>query len=361
MQLPIFVPPRLNGESVAKYLEESIKANQYSNFGPLHTKLTHRLADYLGIDPENLILASNATVALEAAISTANEDFRQSVRQTAWRIPSWTFAATGQAALRAGVAFEFGDVTSDEGILTVEPGDQSIDNLGVIPFGGPIERMTNDGFRVVDAAASFDALAGSGRQFPSTSGVVVSLHATKVLSAGEGGLFFSTDRDWVSRVKSYLMFGFEGASRESVRTGTNGKMNEVSAAMALASMDAWHETRDRWAEVSATALRISEARGFETFGGLSHGLVSPYWMIKLDTPNQRERFEKHLQNAGVSSRRWWSGGLHKMPVFGKIQAPGGLDATEDWSSRYVGLPLFPDMTVSDLSFVSRTLNEFRAN
>ena len=60
--------------------------------------------------------------------------------------------------------------------------------MPVVPFGCPIDVAAWDRFRasteipvVIDAAAGFDALV------PGAVPAVVSLHATKVLGAGEGG------------------------------------------------------------------------------------------------------------------------------------------------------------------------------
>ena len=60
-----------------------------------------------------------------------------------------------------------------------------------------------------------------------------SLHATKGLATGEGGMVACTNAARIERIGQALNFGFSG-SRESRSPSTNGKMSEYHAAVGLA-------------------------------------------------------------------------------------------------------------------------------
>ena len=57
-------------KTLSGYLEQVNQSGWYTNFGPLHQKLTHRLEDYLGV--KNLLLVSNGTLALHVAYRALN-------------------------------------------------------------------------------------------------------------------------------------------------------------------------------------------------------------------------------------------------------------------------------------------------
>lgn len=58
-------PVKPDLKKLSSYLEQVNNIGWYTNFGPLHQKLTERLEEYLGI--KNLLLMSNGTLALQVA------------------------------------------------------------------------------------------------------------------------------------------------------------------------------------------------------------------------------------------------------------------------------------------------------
>ena len=69
---------------------------------------------------------------------------------------------------------------------------------------------------------------------------VFSFHATKFLNALEGGAVVTDDRAFAGKLRLMRNFGFAGYDNV-IYIGTNGKMNEASAAMGLTNLDSLHE------------------------------------------------------------------------------------------------------------------------
>jgi dTDP-4-amino-4,6-dideoxygalactose transaminase len=69
---------------------------------------------------------------------------------------------------------------------------------------------------------------------------VLSFHATKFISTGEGGAVATDDDDLAERMQLMKNFGFAGYDRV-ISIGTNGKMNELSAAMGLTHLESLEE------------------------------------------------------------------------------------------------------------------------
>src|SRR5262249_12257967 len=143
------------------------------------------------------------------------------------------------------------------------------------PFGAPLEVDAWQNFEertgiavVIDAAAGFDSAA------PSRIPLVVSLHATKILGAGEGGFISTADNRLLERARAACNFGFQG-SRNAVLPASNAKMSEYHAAVGLAALAQWVDTRRRHARIAEwyeEALRHLEGVSLQPRHG--HGWVT---------------------------------------------------------------------------------------
>ena len=240
------------------YLHEIDEARGYSNFGPQLTRFEQRLADRLAA-PTQVVTVTNATQALTLALQAIDLAPGGYVA-----MPAWTFVATAHAVIQAGLNPWFVDVDPVTWMLDPTSVEELALNLNievaaVIPvcaFGAMPDLERWLAFReatgvpvLIDAAAAFDTL--SDARLPA----VVSLHATKVLGAGEGGFLATVDPKLALRVKQLTSFGFDG-SRDSLIPATNAKLSEYAAAVGLAALDNWPGDRLRFMR-TAQQLRIA--------------------------------------------------------------------------------------------------------
>ena len=63
-----------------------------------------------------------------------------------------------------------------------------------------------------------------------------SFHATKFINSFEGGAVVTNDDDLARKMRLMKNFGFSGLDNV-IYIGTNGKLNEASAAMGLTSLE----------------------------------------------------------------------------------------------------------------------------
>jgi dTDP-4-amino-4,6-dideoxygalactose transaminase len=200
----------------------------------------------------------------------------------------------------------------------------------------------------VDAAAGFDTLQTSHIPF------VVSLHATKILGAGEGGFIATTDAALAERVRACCNFGFYG-SRNALLSALNAKMSEYHAAVALASLACWQETRQRHAEIMAGYRRaLAGLNDVSLQPGYGNGWVSSTTSVLLRSRSSTYVAERLLEK-GVETRPWWGDGCHGQPAF--RDCPSGiLPVTEELGRRVLGLPHFADMRDQDILAVVDALS-----
>lgn len=329
-RIPVMRPKLASNQAALPYLERMQRSGVYSNSGPLVRELENRYATLMGVSSAQVVAASNATAALTGAIAQSGA--------FTWSCPAWTFAATALAVRAGGKEVLFRDVQSGDWRMSIDsvPPDQGA--VVVVPFGspelGPLSRV--EGELVIDAAASlgsFPPLSALGDR----SSVVFSLHATKVLGCGEGGLAVFGDVDRADQLRRWLNFGF-GPDRESLYLGTNAKLSEVSAAYALAALDGWEEEKAEWEEAQRASIAVSRALGISR-GPHPESLRHPYWLAVFGGEGARATVERTLSAAGIGFRRWWPSVVPSMPAFSCLEQ-GPFPVASSLAESVLGLPMY---------------------
>lgn len=348
MSILLMQPKLPTYEELAPYFKKIDSSKMYSNFGPLNELLISRLAKYFEVDESEIHTVSNATQGLIGTIEILSEE-----SDSIWDIPSWTFAASAIALKQARAVGRFCDIDREWRVVPSEDSDRLID---VLPFGDSLREPTpplEKSLKIIDGAASFDALKGVGKLLDKNSFLVISMHATKLIAGGEGGIVISKNPFWADKFKSWTNYGFEG-SRISKNLGTNAKISEYTAAIALSSLDQWEEIRRRILENSKIAISISKDRGFSVNSSMNHGFATPYWVLDCKDSEHKMRVINELTKVSIPTRNWWESGCHEMPAFSKFER-NSLKETEKVASRTVGLPFHYFLKEQDFELIDAAL------
>ena len=349
LNVPVLVPSAPSAEDIFPLLKE-IDSNQwYSNNGPLNKRLISLFSLHTSIGEQNIATSANATLALEGAISTSH------LHEAKLELPSWTFAATAHAAVRSRFDISFVDIADD---WRSKPSSSANLLIDVLPFGDSMrtnEYPKNIESVVIDAAASFDNLNNINFTSKIPQAVIISLHSTKLIGAGEGAMFISNDPEWAKRFREWTSFGFDG-NRISQADGTNAKLSEYAAAVGIASFNHWQKIRNEYKNLVSWARTTSDSLGLETHPAMTRNLIGPYWIVKFPDRNIKLSVSHYLSDNNIQTRDWWESGCHKMPAFSKINFDN-LSNTDDLAARTLGLPfhLFMNNEVKD--YVARKLEE----
>lgn len=344
MSIDLMKPKLPTYEDLAPYIKAIDKNGFYANFGPLNDELISRLSNYFNLKPSNLHTVSNATQGINGAIQILNRYIGDD-EEKFWDLPSWTFAATPAALLQANAEGKFCDIDAE---WRINPSFQTNKIIDVLPFGDRLRSNpipSSYKYKIIDGAASFDALKNIGTTLDLDSVLVISMHATKLLAGGEGGIVITKNDDWSEHFHSWTNFGFVD-SRSSIYKGTNAKISEYTAAVTLASLDQWESTRLKIIKNSKMALEITSQLKLTANPSLESGYATPYWIIKCDSVDQKSRFTSKLAAEKVQYRDWWESGSHKMQAFASISR-SDLVNTDLLASRTIGLPFHYFMEEKD--------------
>jgi dTDP-4-amino-4,6-dideoxygalactose transaminase len=286
-------------------------------------------------------------------------------------LPSFTFAATLQAALWAGLQPRLLDVASDHWHLDAAGLEAALEDRGervrlviaVTTFGTPpppdvtarwAAACRNAGVPLlVDAAAGFGASGADGVPVGALGDVdVVSFHATKPFSIGEGGAVFARDRGLLERIECTTNFGLGDEGDVTMLRGLNAKMSELHAATALAALDVYDEALARRRTAAAEIRQLTGGVSFQA--GCERGT---WQFVPVAYPDGEARVAAAERCRGTIEVRRYYRPLHEMAPFRHLPVgEGGLQVTQDLGSRILCLPMAQDLTPPERAAIARIVH-----
>ncbi|QPS07164.1 DegT/DnrJ/EryC1/StrS family aminotransferase [Delftia acidovorans] len=364
--VPLLVPDMPSPQVLMPWLERMHAARHYSNFGPLVRELEAEFAQLFAIPVDELTTVTNATLGLELVLSALDMP-----RGSRVLLPAFTFVATATAVVRAGHIPVLADVDSNTWMLTPEIAraactETHIDAvLPVATFGMPHDMQAWQLFEqetglpvVVDAAAAYGSQWLQGAQ----GTLVFSMHATKSLPAGEGGLVVSTRPGLAARVRQLSNFGInlDPASGMPVgalaSVGSNAKLSEYHAAICLASLQIWkdhaYQRRLLQSELVNALDEACDQRLTWQMPGVAGGLQAPSLLcVRLPSERFRVALERCCNQDRIMVRRWYQPLLQDMPALMSSVITLNTDCARSLARTLLGLPFFLGMNLNQKELI----------
>ena len=344
--LPVYLPNLPDTDALIPYLRGIEARRRYTNFGPLESALCQGLSVLLDCQmPPAVALASSGTDALTLALRALN--LRPGARVL---VPALTFPATATAALAAGLTPVLTDIDSATWQLTPEIARSFTTEFDlVVPvatFGLPLPVSEWDAFsRETGIPVVFDAAGGLLHQpMPQTCIATFSLHSTKPLGLGEGGLIASHDARLISRAKKLSNFDFaHGLVNEPAG---NSKLSEYHAAVGLAQLARRAEIQNQLSRV-----RTSYDRQLRTGWHPAGDMTS----LVLALPGSARSAAHALATRKIETRAWYHPDLAEQPAFANA-VRGDLTNTMALRDRLIGLPFHAFLNEADVERVCNALD-----
>lgn len=345
-KIRLYVPDLPGADDLVPFMRRIEAARWYTNFGPLEQEFAAEAAGLLDAgSPPCVATASSGTAALTLAIQALGLPAGAAVLT-----PALTFPATAAAILAAGHEPLLADVDPDNWTLTPEiarPWRARVSAVApVAAFGVGLPAEAWDAFAeetglpvVMDASGAL-----GNQQMPRRCAAIFSLHATKTLGVGEGGLVATRDAALVERVRRLSNFGFEAGV--ATAAAGNAKLSEWHAAVGLAQIARgqmlWG-AKNRLAAAYRCALPNLPMQA-----GTPGNLV-----VRL--PVSADRAALRLAAEGIETRRWYQPDLTRHPAYERLPRAGELPTTGALHDRLLGLPYHGGLAQEDVLAVARAL------
>lgn len=363
--IPLLIPDVPTFDALEPWLRRIDANRHYTNFGPLNAQFEEALTQRHGSAdaPCRAVTFANGTAALVAWLNAKTE-----LRKGRVLVPAITFTATAQAVLASGNIPVIADIDPVTWLLSPAHvhdivTDEFVAVLPVAAYGAPCDvEAWDDVTHACGLPVLIDAAGAFGNQrLGATTDVAFSFHATKALAAGEGGAVLTRNAALARQLVRSSNFGIDTTNGLTVASGTNAKLSEYHAAVALASLEAWPDIVRRRQAVARhyAAALAAHCPGVQPPPRPADGVYT-LMPVLLPAAADAGAIAAGLAQHGIQTRRWYCPPLHRHPRFADCPRHGALTHAEVLEQRLLGLPFHPGLRDQDIERICATLGELLA-
>lgn len=267
-------------------------------------------------------------------------------------LPTYVCWSALAAVTACGAVPRLCDV-DDSGVATVHTVRAVISSrtraiVAVHIFGHPcdIDSLSSLGLPVIEDACQAFGLELAGRLAGTLGDIgVLSFHATKCLTTGEGGMVVSSNARLLDRARSLV----DSAEQNNAVGATS--MTDLQAALGLAQMERYPSFLERrrrlFAAYNEAATKLVTAvPGYQG---------EPQFLFRFTLRAQRgfEAAQTALLARGVQARRGVDQLLHRRLGLADCAYPGAAKLF----ANVISLPFYPSLTEQEQALVLRTMRE----
>jgi perosamine synthetase len=375
------------------YVKHALESNWVSTGGPFVDKFEESFAKFVG--RKFAVSTSNGTVALQLAIEVLKRRQKNTEASFDVLVPTLSFIATANSVVHAGCRPVFVDCSKDsmgmgasqlqnlldQSYLQQSDGqwiakDTGATLLGVMPahimgWGGQIKEISaicGDSSLVLveDAAESFGSRHLSNARHLGSDGLaaVFSFNGNKILTTGGGGMLVCDDLEFARRAKHLSTTAKTDPYRyEHDEVGFNFRLVNVLAAMGLAQLERFEQTRKRKIDIAlAYESLFSIAKGVKLYK--EQGYDANQWLnnVVYDSRELMESSFERMRQAQIGARPLWKP-FHLQKAFSHIKQPVKSWPNSEWFwERTLSLPSSPTITEDSIKKIAHVaLNSSKGN
>lgn len=137
--------------------------------------------------------------------------------------------------------------------------------------------------------------------------------------------------------------------------GYNNRLDEIQAAILsvkLQYLDKWNKERNKIASVYRRGLRYSLTQE------IKKGYYSCYHLFVIES-NKRDGLKTFLEKKGIYTLIHYPIPIHLQPCFSFLRyKKGDFPVTERFANRTLSLPMYPELTKEEISYIIEQVNDF---
>ncbi len=231
-------------------------------------------------------------------------------------------------------------------------------------FGNPVDAEELEKIAAAHGIPLFfDAAHGFGASWRGKglgdlgTGSAFSCTPTKLVIAGEGGVVTTSDEKLADMVRVAREYGNPG-DYNNILIGLNGRMPELSALLALKTLEMLPENVARRREIAEEYRReLGKLPGIR-FQQINPEGESSYkdFAILIDAEEfgaSRDQVAEHLARRGVATKKYFDPPIHLQTAFEKWgqHYKGRLPVTEKIAKEVLCLPIYPALSEQDITYI----------
>jgi dTDP-4-amino-4,6-dideoxygalactose transaminase len=367
--------PESDVSEIMKNLEDVVRSGMFIQ-GKYVGQLEKSFAEYCGT--KYAIATNSGATALEVALRATGVENKKVI------VPTQTFVASVSAIVRSNNIPVILDIDEETQSLSA---DSILENLTddvfavmwihlagfITPDYYRIKKVCDDrGILLIEDAshavgASIDGIKAGNLGFAGC----FSLFATKIITSGEGGIITTNDAEFAEKCKVIRNHGCirNPAPYEGIDFGvnctyasSNYRMPELSAVVGVSQVP-WIDRFVLQRNVLATAYNLHITNPRVTKPSIPPNTVMTWWQYIISLPRgttldaRTELCTTLLRDHGISTANAYWPPCHEQPAFLKYVNGQKYDVTDSLLKRHLALPLYVEMDLEQVKFVSDVINK----
>jgi dTDP-4-amino-4,6-dideoxygalactose transaminase len=277
-------------------------------------------------------------------------------------VPSFTFAATGNAVALTGATPVFADIELDHYTLDTDHVASLITEKtkGIMPvhlYGHPFDveglgRLAAErGLDLYEDAAQAHGASFNGKQVGSFGTFAMfSLYPTKNMTSGEGGMVTTSDADVEHKLRLLRNQGMQKQYENEI-VGFNARMTDLHAAIGrvqLTKVLGW--TAQRQQNAAFLDANLENVGTPAVKAGAGH----VYHQYTIRVTEDRDGLAKALREEyNIGTGVYYPVPNHRLPSFNRTE---DLPNTETAAKEVLSLPVHPSLSQDDLERIVAAVN-----
>lgn len=328
-----------------------------------------RLINYYGL--RGVLVCNSGTSALHMAlIACGVKHFHEVI------VPSFTFISTVNAVKMLGAEPVFADIEPET--LGLDPADvekritQKTKAIIAVHYAGhpcKIQELKRIAMRrnlmlIEDCAEAQGAKFDNQKVGTFGDCAILSFCQNKIISTGEGGAVITDNKYIYDQCRMLRSHGradgnsFDGSNGDYVTLGYNYRLSSIQAALGCSQMSRIEDFISKREKVADWyTRRLSKIPGMVLPMAYSN-TRNVYQLFTIRVPvSKRDSILNHLKSKDIGCKVYFNP-VH-LTSFYKRQhwSPVSLPVTEQISKEVLSLPMYPDLTESEVDIVCKAIKE----
>lgn len=340
--------------------------------GPRVADFERMFAEYLGVS--DAVGVSSCSMGLILALQAHGIGQGDSVITT-----PMSFVATSNAVLRVGAELRFADVDPKTGFLDLEQVERLIDAttkaIIIVHLHGHLPDMVawrsfanHHGLVIIeDAAHAAESERDGWKAGAHGDAAVFSFYATKTLTSGDGGCVTANTSEiagTLRRLRNHGMskdasarHGGEYQHWDMVDFGWKAGLTDIEASLLIPQLKRLKSQRERRERIALEYKRLlgqEDALQLVDWTGVSSHHLFPV----LVPYGRRDHILSALGSKGIGCAVNYRS-IHTLKYYRERFGfqPNDFPHAFDWGERTISLPIWPDLPLDDVEYVSHTLSQ----
>jgi perosamine synthetase len=296
-------------------------------------------------------------------------------------VPSFSFIATANSVLYVKAKPIFADI--EEQTFGLDPKSVSSKisekTKAVIPmdYGGlpcnifDILQVTqsNDLILIEDAAEALGASIRNKKVGSVADSSIFSFCGNKVLTTGEGGAVVTNSKEISDKVKLIRSHGrvdtssyFDNTSESHYTSlGYNWRMSSITASLGISQLSKLEKIiKKRQENANFFSSKLSKFKQIQVPNPPSgHNHIYQMYTIRLEDKKTRDNLKQHLEKKKIFSKVYFNP-IHLTTYYKEKFGlePNSLPITESIAEQILTLPMYPNMTTEEKTYLVDSVSEF---